>query len=1289
MSILFLEKDKRIPVDGTVNIREISSKSGIWEGEVQKDGNVQIYIRPVRINADKLKYLYIAVNGANIEKIRVCFSKGLYMTLPDEEDLYSENLSFSTQIGRLNEDATLVLDLRRAEKWEGEIASLRLHFIGTKATDRIKILSIGFSELLEINPKDTKYILSEIVQQKAPAFSRRDRMAAYHETVVAVDSDRPNAEIRTWASLQKNTVHMLMKISPFIIIGKEIKGPAFAAGLKVRDFPGGVKADYSIEHVNIEIKLMPLLLKGEIEKREGFALYHIKTSPKVPMILEIGGGKEYNFFLGESSLRHENFSGGNTEIEFMDEKALLWHDSRTILTAVRSEGKLEILENQGRGRRLGLWFGMGEGYFITGFGEDKDELYSKLSNIDRVIEEEKVEKHYMQLLKNSIKTPESGLDQTFRDAVCNLEYSWYQPFGWIETIREFLMMFHQQHTASADWLGQYERSRKCLEASIGLIAADKILEPVQPDGGTCGSFGGENQFFTWEARHHFRHTNDVEFIKKAADAMDKIISKTFCQFDTDNDLLLGWNAQIANQEDYSMHPNNSTSPSIEGINMFRLRISLAEALGDEKTAERYKMLLAMAYKNLKDILWKKDLGRFIFYSDFMGKKHLDGQYHTYAFPLIWEITDALDSYTSIRHLCDRLTGLNGEVYTNNNFPCHGWGAMQLAVVQPWASLAFAYAGKNNDAIRPLLNVARWTAEKEGSFPEAAGGKDPNYFSPSAALFVTGMIEAVFGLDYNLPKSCIDIRPSFPDHWPEASLSLPCLSAVYKRSGNHISYEINTAKSIKRNFRWILPPSKIINLIINGKPVDDFKIEPLVSKIAVILSTQISESTFIEFDMEPVEYSVEYDLSIAEGSMLTVSLNGFTITGIDDRCSLIKSFSMQEDNKLKAVIKEGLLNEYKGFGRLGKINFSRRTFFLKCSSGDIQFWHPVDLTILPPYEACQAGHIEIYENYMVFSLLLRNNTGTRSKGRAAILLHQNSFSFDVDLEPRSEEVFKITLFDNFIMNLNSGDNVCKLVMPDKNCIEFVIDASTISWKDQGNSTIDSKEIIEKFLMIPIPESDTIDHSDWKKMRNSYIFGCSPYCGVINPLEALYGEEISVEGLPISFLNPNGKFIPISFRLGRPSYKLDLKGIKLKKLYLLILSFVENHDVFSVVGNITAMRKDDGCISKVLYFPGDVDGFYPEEAVGIRATAHGKKRHRHRLLSLIKAGDADYMEGKPDEVDSGFPRPEYWCDSRVLKTPAAVMNIIELDLGGAFEMEFLMLSSVGTEPAFGLVAVTGEI
>jgi hypothetical protein len=31
MSILFLEKDKRIPVDGTVNIHEISSKSGIWE----------------------------------------------------------------------------------------------------------------------------------------------------------------------------------------------------------------------------------------------------------------------------------------------------------------------------------------------------------------------------------------------------------------------------------------------------------------------------------------------------------------------------------------------------------------------------------------------------------------------------------------------------------------------------------------------------------------------------------------------------------------------------------------------------------------------------------------------------------------------------------------------------------------------------------------------------------------------------------------------------------------------------------------------------------------------------------------------------------------------------------------------------------------------------------------------------------------------------------------------------------------------------------------------------------
>ena len=91
-------------------------------------------------------------------------------------------------------------------------------------------------------------------------------------------------------------------------------------------------------------------------------------------------------------------------------------------------------------------------------------------------------------------------------------------------------------------------------------------------------------------------------------------------------------------------------------------------------------------------------------------------------------------------------------------------------------------------------------------------------------------------------------------------------------------------------------------------------------------------------------------------------------------------------------------------------------------------------------------------------------------------------------------------------------------------------------------------------------------------------------------------------------------------------------------------------------------------------------------------------------MRRPGAGDWPQGKPtisyftlencwvnehDEPwETSFPQPEYWAACRALNTPSTVLNVVEMDLGEPAELKSLTLSTIGTEPAVGLVAVSAE-
>jgi hypothetical protein len=191
-----------------------------------------------------------------------------------------------------------------------------------------------------------------------------------------------------------------------------------------------------------------------------------------------------------------------------------------------------------------------------------------------------------------------------------------------------------------------------------------------------------------------------------------------------------------------------------------------------------------------------------------------------------------------------------------------------------------------------------------------------------------------------------------------------------------------------------------------------------------------------------------------------------------------------------------------------------------------------------------------------------------------------------------------------------------------------------------------------------------------------------------LEKLEGQtELAPTELPqVKFALPQRKFVPVSWKMGCPSFTLDLGGRMVKKLYVLVIPYLENHDMFAEVARMT-VRGDTGAVlyTRTLRTPGDLDWWPSAEVFGdIWTTARHGRTDRHGLLPMLKEGETDWPMAHPP----AFPQPEYWATCLPVITGSCTMNVVELDLRQLKPVQSLTIETLGCTPALGVVAVTAE-
>ncbi len=1113
------------------------------------------------------------------------------------------------------------------------------------------------------------------------------RMAAYHYSVAFTGESFPSSALLTYPIryFDYQNYNFLVKFMPCLTVDGRIIYPSSFYDVKVEDFPGGVEASFRYENTTITTRITPVLTGRDSKSWQGAACYEVKASPSREVIVLLGKGNTLNLYSEfATSFMNQDIVIPLDNPKRLNQKQITFESGKDRLHLLLTGSEVITLgELDGKPGQAYVRLSKGLGSILAAFSEDSRAM-AQLSKLNGPSESKKVSGYYADLLQTSLETPDTVMNQAFSSALYNLEYSWLEPFGWGECLHHWLALWHMQVSAAADLIGQTDRSKSCILEHAHHLLKNGAVPQFMPNRTTKRDFGGSNQYWIWQVRHYLHCTADKDFAREVIPYVDTVIAQTLREYDPDGDYLASWGLQIGNQEDFVANPYNGSVPSMELYNIFMTRAELSDLLHDQAGARPWHEKAEFVLSRLRQELWLKDLGRFAFYKDPTGMVMLDGQYETYLYPIMYDLVDAYDQYTGLRHLRDRLTGDNGAVFLSNNFAWHAtgiactWGMQCGEAQQPWAAQGFSKSGLNNETWLPLKAMADWAQDinHRGSWPETGPEPTPAYFTPPAGLYLWAVTEALFGIRIHAPEGYVEISPSLPDHWPQAKLNLPDYQVSYARRGNDISYKLHSGKAIPLRVKWRLPVARIKTCTINGRDVP-FQLMPGVGHMILSVDVPAQTESALHIVFDPVNYSVQVPHSVAVGEKLSVAVAGAIVNRITDRGGVLENISNISPNAFTGNVGRDLLNKYLPFNQLGILNFSRRTFFLDCVTPEgIPFIAAADLNLLPRFEATASGVKTDAAGNISLQLDIRNNTDQAYDREAALQVAGASMTFPLSLAPRAEKQLLIPLPGDF--SPSSGDNCATITPSGEAPLELHI-------RFDG--------FIRKPVFVPleIPDKDMIGDTLWNTLRVMpgfpHIFFTFTNYGWPKPMWALENvNEVKADQIPgLRFTLTGRHFVPVSHFSGHTSYQLELGGLNCKKLYLLVLPFVDNHNIFSSVARVTAYSGKEIVYTRTLDYPGDIDYWVPDKNPTSFASFREPRNNRYELLPLLTPEMKDWKEGRPP----AFPESKWWSSSWPVVTGSCVMNVIEIELNKPVTLDHLMFESLGAMPAFGIVAATAEL
>ena len=213
-------------------------------------------------------------------------------------------------------------------------------------------------------------------------------------------------------------------------------------------------------------------------------------------------------------------------------------------------------------------------------------------------------------------------------------------------------------------------------------------------------------------------------------------------------------------------------------------------------------------------------------------------------------------------------------------------------------------------------------------------------------------------------------------------------------------------------------------------------------------------------------------------------------------------------------------------------------------------------MLPRFEAAPAGDVLPEDDGYALQVLLRNNSARPLEGVGRVSWGGGEKTMQLAVPPRSEVVYRVSTGPDELAHLTPGDNRLRLVLPNGDELQL---ACPVARPFQDHP----EKMLTASVPIPLPDEQLITDETWQEFAAFPVFWQGPYNTLPRPMDAIRAQKsVSCDGLPgITFpIADRGRIAVASRRLGRPTVAVDV-GRTLQKIYLLVLPFVENHDVFT--------------------------------------------------------------------------------------------------------------------------------
>lgn len=1079
-----------------------------------------------------------------------------------------------------------------------------------------------------------------------------ERATAFGRSVAFMRQAYPNMAAMTYDNRTARGAEHLVLVKFVLGIGEEKKILSYqycTEETTANNVPGGLESKaVTLDGHTVQTGIYPVILPEEDLYRGAFVIHVKSDMPGV--FLRFGcGNVAFMHHSPNAAVMGEAIDCEEGSAAIAEDAVVIRHGERDFVTYVRGNMDFSICQKETGGSYAEGYTTGDEVWLMIGFSVDETEA-CRFSALEACAEMEKVADYYRRKLENLyIHTPDKELDASFMHAYLNLEYSWLYPFGWIECIQHWPTLFHMEQTAAEEWAGNFDRTKETLRSQLQYMRDDGAILELHPNHTARRDWGGDNHFFVRELLHYLQMTGDLDFARECQPYIEKIIRQTFGEYDATRTGILAWHSQIGNQEDFESTPGRGAAPGSEGVQMLSLAADYFDILGECERAQAYRALSAYCLEAWKKRIWKKDLGRAIWFSDDYGQARLDTTYHGICYPIIYGQVDSFDAQSSMDHLMHRMTGEEGEVFQSNHFGDHRfdwvptWGMQAGSDMQPFATAAYAKIGKHEAAIRPLDFVATRVCGdyQRGSFPETANETRFGYFSPSAGVFAQGVIESIFGVTRDLFANVTTISPCFPGGWEHAALRTPIVNYTYQKQGNSFTIAFRSADTTQKKLLWRTDFVKNVSVCADGKPVA-CHVAYECGFCIVSADLGCASDVICSVAYQPIAIALHLPAIAVCGEKPHITAEGAEIIGIADRCGVL-----DEDGAYRT----DLLDAYVGYGDFGLVNFARRTFAVRLRHDGIVLSVPCSVTVVPPYR--------METEYAAHTVTARfwNRTG-------------KSIDSDAYLMTGS------TLVKSHLCCGAGESAACRFekipdTVPGKNRAMLHI-GGVFSGEILFTAPMDTAQTEQ----LTIPDDLTVAYPAWRDMAYFPHHGCT----VINPDAFLRDmpDKVEIGGLAFTL---NGRFAPVATRENRVLHLPIARAAR--KLFVLFSAFADDHEICSEPFDAEIVCEKEGAYllpvyRKTLCFPGDLDYGFGAEVVADFSTY---KPGAARPSVLPPLGETDYA----DTVPPVYPTRDLWCKNHAVEVGNTVLNLLEFDLGETRTIKELTLLAKASDAAGGVFGI----